>query len=254
MNQNDLKEHWITYIYDQKLTQEDEDVQHVLSIVGTSPLNILEVACGSGRISIPLAQTGHFVTGFDIDESMLERIPEKAAGLTNFNYYKADAISDDWGTGFDVVVLSGNLLNNIVTNGGFQEAQELFIKKAASCVKKGGHMYLDFDCIGGEDSPSPDKGDEVIIFEGTDDLGTYGKYILVGGEYNSKTRIDRSYRRWEITPKDGEMFKSVNNEVIKHFSNYDEVTSWLEKYGWEIEWQAPVSEETFYAIIWAKKK
>lgn len=242
--------HWSAYIYDQEVIQ--DDVKHILSIVGAAPLNILEVACGSGRILIPLAQAGHSVTGFDIDEFMLERIPQKASDLSNLNYFKADALSVDWGKGFDVVILSGNVLVNIVTTGDYQQAQESFIQKAASCVKQGGYLYLDFDCVNWPDT-TPDEDNEWVCFDGTDDLGTYGKYIVVDGEYDSKTRINKDSRRYEITTKDGNMFTAIK-QSLKHFPTYEQVVSWLEKYGWETEWQAPVSDKTFHAIFWAKKK
>ncbi|MCL2772305.1 MAG: class I SAM-dependent methyltransferase [Oscillospiraceae bacterium] len=249
MNKNYIMQHWYATIYDQKVIQ--DDFQHILSIIGDTPVNILEVACGSGRISIPLAEAGHSVTGFDIDEYMLARIPHNTGCLTNFKYFKADALSDDWGNGFDVVVLAGNVLVNIITDDDYTRGQELFIKKAAACVKQSGHLYLDFDCVNWQDS-SPEHDKEWIVFEGTDDLGTYGKYIVMSGEYSSKTRINKGERRYEITPNGGEMF-AVVKPLVKHFPTYEQVISWLEKYGWEIEWQAPVSEETFHAIIWARK-
>jgi len=248
MNQNDLMQYWYAHIYDQQVIQ--DDVEHIISMVGNSPLNILEVACGSGRISIPLAQVGHTVTGFDVDEAMLARIPQKAGGLSNFKYFKADALKDDWGKDFDVVVMSGNVLVNIVTDGDYKQAQELFIKKASDAVKQGGYVYLDFTCIRGE---SKSNNDEFTIFEGTDDRGTFGKFIMEsGGSYDSQTRIAPGTRRYEITPKDGEMF-SIIKEVVKHFPTHEQVVSWLVKYGFEIEWQNPMREETFHAIIWARK-
>jgi len=250
MNQNELMQYWYAYTYDQQVEQ--DDVRHIISMVGDSPLKILEVACGSGRISIPLAKKGHSVTGFDVDEAMLARIPKKADGPINLNCFRADAISDDWGSGFDVVILSGNLLVNIITNGDYQQAQELFIQKAASCVKQDGHLYLDFTCANWPDFTCG-KVEERVIFEGTDDIGTYGKFILVSGDYNSKTRIDKSSRRYEITPKGSEMF-AVTKEVIKHFPTYQQVVSWLKKHGWEIEWHNPIEKETFQAIFWARKK
>jgi SAM-dependent methyltransferase len=248
MTQNDLIQHWYAYIYDQQVIQ--NDVEHIISTVGNPPLHILEVACGSGRISIPLAQKGHVVTGFDIDETMLARIPQKAQGLLNFNYFKADALTADWGKNFDVVILSGNVLVNIITDGDYKQAQELFIKKASGAVKKDGYIYLDFTCMRGE---SYSGGKEYTIFEGTDDLGTFGKFIMGSGSYDSQTRIAPGTRRYEITPKNGETF-SVTKDVVKHFSTHQQVLSWLVKYGFEIEWQNAVEEETFHAIIWAKKK
>ena len=40
---------------------------------------ILELGCGTGRVSIPLAQAGHQVTGIDMAEDMLAEAERKAA-------------------------------------------------------------------------------------------------------------------------------------------------------------------------------
>lgn len=37
-------------------------------LLETNLKNILEVACGGGRILVPLAQAGYKMTGFDFDE------------------------------------------------------------------------------------------------------------------------------------------------------------------------------------------
>ena len=226
LNKDYLMKHWYANIYDRHEVV-DDGVRHILSTVESissgKALNILEVACGGGRIAIPLAQAGHSVTGFDIDEFMLARIPHKTDCLPNFKYYKSDAVTN--GNGCDVVILSGNVLVNIVAESDYRQAQELFIQKAASCVKQGGHLYLDFTCPNWPDS-SPEESEERVIFEGTDDLGTYGKFILVEGEYDSRTRIDKSERRYEITPIGGEAFP-VTVPMFKHFPKYEQVLSWL---------------------------
>jgi len=42
---------------------------------------VLELGCGTGRITLALAEAGHRVTGLDISERMLERCSQKRAGL-----------------------------------------------------------------------------------------------------------------------------------------------------------------------------
>ena len=42
---------------------------------------VLELGCGTGRITLALAEAGHRVTGLDISERMLERCNQKRAGL-----------------------------------------------------------------------------------------------------------------------------------------------------------------------------
>ncbi|MFZ5351084.1 MAG: class I SAM-dependent methyltransferase [Bacillota bacterium] len=258
MNKDSIVKHWYAYMYEQQVIQADE-VNFILSIVGNEPKNILEVACGGGRISVPLAHAGHSVTGFDFDEYMLERIPHKAKGLTNLTYYKSDAVIQDWGKDFDVVVLAGNILLNIESEMDYRQAQELFIKKAANSVKTNGYLYLDFDCYDRSVQVSV-KRNEWVCFEGTDDLDTYGKFIFISGDYNSQTHIDTSYRRFEIYPKYGEMF-SFERTVVKHFPDLAQVKLWLEKAGWNIEYlyggyeRQLVDEKAIgnRAIIWARK-
>ena len=42
---------------------------------------VLEIACGTGRVTIPIARLGFHVTGLDIVPGMLEQARRKSAGL-----------------------------------------------------------------------------------------------------------------------------------------------------------------------------
>lgn len=260
MNKEFYLRHWYADIYEQEVVQSNE-IEFILSMVNKSPLNVLEVACGGGRISIPLAKMGHKVTGFDFDEFMLNKALLKGQGLNNLSFYKADAVYDDWGKEFDTVILAGNILLNIESDMDYQKSQQLFIQKAANCVKQGGYMYLDFDCFLREDKKKAEQEQEWVCFKGTDDLGTFGKFIVIGGEYDSQTCISKDNRRYEITPKNSEMY-SIKRTVVKHFPHFDKVKSWLDEFGWEIEYLYGNYEKQSFnekssgnrAIIWAKKK
>jgi SAM-dependent methyltransferase len=142
-NEKPIISKWVADMYDQKIT-ETNDVDFLLSLIGSKPKRILEVCCGSGRILVPLAKEGHNVSGFDADEFMLAKIPAKANGLNNITWQTADAVHNDWGSDYGVVVLAGNILYNIVSDMGYAESQELFIKKAASALKPGGYVYIEY--------------------------------------------------------------------------------------------------------------
>ncbi len=259
MNKDFYLRHWYADIYEQQVVQSNE-VDFILKTVGNHPKKILEVACGGGRICTLLASNGHKVTGFDFDEFMLEKALIKGKGLHNLTFFKADAVYDNWGEDYDVVILAGNILLNIESEMDYQQSQQLFIEKAAASVKQGGYLYLDFDCFFRPDElPSSEKR-EWVCFEGTDDLGTYGKYIVISGEYDSKTCIDKGFRRYEIVPEMGTGFL-VDRTIIKHFPNFKLVETWLKKSGWAIEqlyggYENQPFDETVMgnrAIIWAKK-
>lgn len=257
MNQQAILDYWDAYIYDQQTT-ETEDVDCLLSILRDSPKRVLEVACGTGRICVPLAQAGHEVEGFDISGPMLARAYRKAEMWPNLRCYQADALKQDWGQGFDAVVLAANLLINIDAAGDYQQAQRTFLRKAHACLKPGGHLYLDFDCVNWPDQPDVDSG-EWVCFDGTDDHGTYGRFIVVSGAYSRKTRKTiGSRRRYEITPHEGEPF-TMERQRDKYFPTLEQVCGWLYEIGFTIDQlygghqKQPFTEKNRRAILWAGK-
>lgn len=57
----------------------DIDLQFFLSLADRPGMRILELGCGTGRISIPLARAGHNVTALDLSGAMLDVLRRKLA-------------------------------------------------------------------------------------------------------------------------------------------------------------------------------
>jgi ubiquinone/menaquinone biosynthesis C-methylase UbiE len=69
-------------IYDASVGEDFQgDVQFYVSEALRSGGPALELACGSGRITIPIAKAGVEITGLDLSEAMLARAQEKAGKL-----------------------------------------------------------------------------------------------------------------------------------------------------------------------------
>ena len=239
-NEKPIISKWVADMYEQKVTDTD-DIDFLLSVIGPTPKRILEVCCGSGRILVPLANAGHTVSGFDADEFMLAKIPAKVESLKNIEWKKADAVHDDWGTGFDIVVLAGNILYNIISDIGYAKAQELFIQKAASALVPGGHIYIEYQ-PGGHKLMQPELSpmdvaddNDWVIWEGNDNDGNFGRMLfLAGGTYNAGTQLNTFTRRFEITLTNGEV---VTQDIPsqKHFATLNQLHSWLSNAGFVIE-------------------
>jgi SAM-dependent methyltransferase len=256
MSSLDLKSHWYAYIYDIQENQTD-DIALLLSVLGNKPKNVLEVCCGTGRILVPLAKAGHITNGFDMDEDMMSMIPGKIRGLKNIRYYKADALKDDWGNNYDVIVMAGNIMINIETQGNYKEAQQLFIKKAAAALRPGGYLYLDFDLHGHPEEIFSRSG-ERVYFDGYDDTGVYGRYIGCGGTFDTVTQMTDGKSRTEITSTTGEKF-SFEKKSQKHIPTLENVHDWLSENAFIVEEEYgsfnrdPIGENTHRAIIYARK-
>src|SRR5215207_8295760 len=82
---------------------------------------VLEIACGTGRATIPIARRGFAVTGLDVVPGMLERARSKAAGLP-IRWIEGDARAFDLGEErFRLIFLTGNAFQAFLTNAD-QEA------------------------------------------------------------------------------------------------------------------------------------
>jgi SAM-dependent methyltransferase len=78
---------------------------------------VLDLACGTGRLSVPLARGGHDVVGLDISAAMLTAAREKAecAGV-EIELIEGDMRSFELGREFALVIVSCNSLSHLVTN------------------------------------------------------------------------------------------------------------------------------------------
>lgn len=254
-NEKDIIAQWNADMYDLNETDTD-DVELALMLMGAMPKKVLEIACGSGRFLVPVAKAGHDVIGLDFDAYMLEKITHKIT-TEKIKWHKADVIYDDWGAGFDVVILGANFLFNIVSDMNYEQAQKLMIQKSSDALTVGGHIFVDCGY-----TQYPEKWfqnpDANIVWEGTDSHGNFGKMILLNSVYDTEGRINRFIRRFEMILTDGStLVQEIPSK--KHFAALEQIHKWLAESGFVIEQECGdyqghlISEITNRAIIWARK-
>jgi ubiquinone/menaquinone biosynthesis C-methylase UbiE len=76
---------------------------------------VLEIACGTGRVTIRLAQGGVKVVGLDRSPQMLEVAREKSAGLSTARWIEADMRSFELDEAFELVIIPGHAFQNLNT-------------------------------------------------------------------------------------------------------------------------------------------
>ena len=76
---------------------------------------VLEIACGTGRVAVRLAQDGVDVVGLDISSGMLSVARQKSVGLQQVRWVCADMRSFDLGESFGLVIIPGHSFQNILT-------------------------------------------------------------------------------------------------------------------------------------------
>ena len=69
---------------------------------------ILDLCCGTGIVTIPLAKTGLEVVGVDISPAMLEQAQTKVTGQQNLTFYLQDALEFSTPQHFGLTLMTGN--------------------------------------------------------------------------------------------------------------------------------------------------
>ena len=246
---------YIAEIYDQSETYTD-DVDLILKLIGDrSNLTILEPFCGTGRIAVPLSNAGHIITGFDSSPAMLERAEQKIGHESKLELVLKNAVDDEWGTGYDLVILGANCFYELAV----PEEQEMMIRKAANCLKPKGYLFIDSNFMEGVlDEGWKQKGlrrkSLCGIAEDGSDVVT--EMEIVDFDEKSKTTVFRRYIT--VTGKDGQM---MTKEFIqqKHPVSNTELESWLEMYGLKViehfgdRSGKPFTKESNRTIFWVQK-
>jgi SAM-dependent methyltransferase len=128
-------------IYDGLNKQTDDLLFYLHWIEKKTNPTILELCCGTGRLTIPISQKGFKITGVDNNKAMLEMAKHKAH-LKNvyINFVENDIRYLDLKTKFDIIFIPFNSIHHIYNN------EDLFL--VFDIVRRHllpGGMFL-FDC------------------------------------------------------------------------------------------------------------
>lgn len=185
---------------------------------------ILELCCGTGRLTLPIAKDGYNICGVDYTSSMLERAKVKAAeaGL-EINFIEADVRTLNLQERFDLIFIPFNSIHHLYQN------EDLF-KTLAGCknhLKEGGIFLL--DCF----NPNiqyivEGEREQKIIAEYTT---TDGREVVIKQtmRYENATQINRIKWHYFI---DGQ-FHSIQNMDMRLFFP-QELDSYLKDAGFKI--------------------
>jgi len=186
--------------------------------------NILELCCGTGRLTIPLAQEGYNITGVDISTSMLKQAKGKAnESKIPISFIKADIRSLDLPEVYDIIFIPFNSIHHLYTNQDFFKVL-IGVKKL---LKKNG--YFIFDCF------NPDiryivhaeKEEQTVAEYSTKD----GREVIVKQTmaYENKTQINCIKWHYYIN---GEFDSTQNLDMRMFFPQ--ELDAYLSLYGFKI--------------------
>lgn len=127
-----------THAFIDRYTQ--EQIKHIIQIIGKPHKKILDVGAGYGRISYPLSQKGYEVIALEYSPEMI-RESIKRYKNSSVKFVQGDMRNFDVGRDFDVV------LSVFSTFGYFSAAEnESHFASMINAMKIGGLLILDIRC------------------------------------------------------------------------------------------------------------
>lgn len=199
---------------------------------------VLELGCGTGRVSLKLAESGFKVTGLDLSGPMLEIFNEKLNDLPykdNITLVKENMAKFDFGKKYGLIIAPFRAFQALT--------EEEDILGALNCIKK--HLSDESLFIMNVFRPYKKLDetwcyDEVIQWE-TFDTRKGCKIVKKhwGDKIDVENQIIYPNFAYEITDKDGNMKRLEEHLKLKYYY-YDQMVenlqkvglSILEEYGW----------------------
>jgi SAM-dependent methyltransferase len=211
-------------LYDLDLADEQADVELYLALARSVDGPILELASGSGRISLPLAAAGHAVTGVDRDGEMLERArlawATSGADLVggSLDLVEADLLGVELGARFELVILG---LNGLLMLPG-REAQLAALRAMRRHLAPGGRAVVDVWL------PGPD---DLAAYDGRVELAWVRSDLETGDEvakhwsarYAATTGVARIDTFFDVWPASGGSLRRVHRSDELYLLNATEV-------------------------------
>lgn len=143
MNQNIFEQNLEKYadpeMYDYLYEGYQKDLNIILKWASQSK-TILELACGTGRLTIPMAKRGFQIVGVDLHEGMLERAKRKAEKAeVSIEFVQQDCTKLNLPIKSSLAFMTGNSFQHFLTN----EAQDALFQSVRKHLVDGGIFIFD---------------------------------------------------------------------------------------------------------------
>ena len=213
---------------------------------------ILDLACGIGRISIPLARLGYIVVGIDISPSYIQKAIEYAQreGVEDHTRFilgdmrELESKLSEHLDSFDAIV------NMWTSMGYWDEETDLSILKQSLMLSKPCGLFV---------MHTANRDTLVKRFQPRDfTFGKDGLVVLMERELDIET--SRMINHWSYYRREGEDLRFLNRMEINHrVYSLHELKKQFHEAGWTVIEtfggfdQQPLSFDTFNMIILAKR-
>ena len=208
---------------------------YFLSRTPESSQGILEIACGTGRVTLPLSKAGYKMAGLDISTELLEIARKKSAGMADPDWVQADMRTFELKRKFGVVISPGHSFQFMNT----PEEQVQCLQQVKRHLIPGGWLILHLDHQDVrwladllEQQGEPYKPGSINQHPETHKMFRYSNYWT----YEPSTQSATSHCIWEELSSDGSVSGTWRMEPTRlHCAFHSEMEHLLRRCGFTVQ-------------------
>lgn len=197
-------------------------IESILQRAGSHPKTVLELACGTGSLSLELAKRGYSVLGSDLSEDMLMQASEKAYAMEeNRPFFILQPMQElALPEPVDLIVCCLDSLNYVTDP---EDAKETF-RRALLSLNPGGMLIFDIN------TPEKLLGlDGQVFLDEDDDV-----YCVWRAEFSEDENI--LYYGMDLFQRAGEAWHRSYEEHLEYSYDPADLETWLKEAGFsEVE-------------------
>ena len=216
--------------YDELIPDPEGMMEFYRDIARTTTGDILEIGCGTGRLSLLLGQLGHKVMACDVSPEMIRVAQRKLTNLNNpkcdVEFLVADVRELSFQRKFDLVFMPGGVFEYLLTTNDQRKA----LTQISRILNNRGRLI--FDMITPPTLTKRRTKDARNQLVSSGDAWTYS-WVKAQYDHFYQIALRRSF--FEVYDASGEMTRKHCFQFVQRYSNRTEISLILELSGFKVE-------------------
>ncbi|MBL7942102.1 MAG: class I SAM-dependent methyltransferase [Flavobacteriales bacterium] len=189
--QDNLSEYADPRMYDSENSDFEPDGPFILALAKQLGGSVLELGCGTGRLTIPLAQHKVDITGLDVVPGMIEFAKQKSGG-DSIDWIVADVRDFHLEKKFNLIFEAGSVFHHMLT----RQDQEAYLARVREHLEDNGRLVISMLFPKSKYLVSASEEEEWFTAQHPD-----GYEVRVSGleQYDDyrQVKTETAYRRWQ---------------------------------------------------------
>lgn len=210
--------------YDTLHESYQDDLMYIMEHAENIQAPIIDLACGTGRLTIPMSKQGLHVIGVDLHEGMLNRARKKAIDDDlQIQFEQQDCTELNLDTKSPLIFMTGNSFQHFLTN----ESQDKLLQSVSRHLESGGEFIFD--------TRNPILAELCVdyIIETVETMNGQKKLEKNTETYNHSTQILHCVTE-TLWKKDEETFHTEKESISLRYTYPVELKRLLEAHGFEL--------------------